>query len=95
MLDACRQSRNADLIDLVELALFTGMRRGELLELDWERVDRARGMVLLEVTKSGRGREVPLNSRAAESDNHINSGRVVGVKIYSPAPGPSPRSGRT
>lgn len=54
----------ADLIDLVELALFTGMRRDELLELNWERVDRARGVVLLEVTKSGRRREVPLNSRA-------------------------------
>jgi integrase len=64
LLDASRQSRNADLIDLVELALFTGMRRGELLELNWERVDRARGVVLLEVTKSGRRREVPLNSRA-------------------------------
>jgi len=64
LLDACRQSRNADLIDLVEFALFTGMRRGEVLGLSWERVDRARGVVLLDVTKSGRRREVPLNSRA-------------------------------
>ena len=40
------------------------MRRGEVLELTWERVDRARGVVLLDVTKSGKRREVPLNSRA-------------------------------
>jgi integrase len=64
LLDACRESRNADLLDLVELALFTGMRRGELLGLTWERVDRARGVVLLDVTKNGRRREVPLNGRA-------------------------------
>src|SRR5262249_34196541 len=66
LLDVCRDSRNADLLDLVELALFTGMRRGELLGLTWERVDRARGVILLDSTstKSKRRREVPLNGRA-------------------------------
>ena len=53
LLDVCRRSRNTDLLDLVELALITGMRRGEVLGLAWERVDRARGVVLLDVTKSG------------------------------------------
>jgi integrase len=64
LLDASRKSRNEHLTDLVEFALFTGMRRGEVLALTWERVDRARGVVLLDVTKSGKRREVPLNSRA-------------------------------
>ena len=32
--------------------------------LTWERVDRARGVVLLDFTKNGRRREVPLNGRA-------------------------------
>ncbi len=50
MLDACQPSRT----DLVEFALYTGMRLGELLGLTWPDVDRARGVVLLEVTKSGR-----------------------------------------
>ena len=44
--------------------MFTGLRQGEALGLTWERVDRSRGVVLLEVTKSGRRREVPLNSAA-------------------------------
>jgi Phage integrase family len=48
----------------VEFALFTGLRRGEVLDLTWERVDRARGVIVLDVTKSGKRREVPLNSRA-------------------------------
>lgn len=66
LLEACRDSRNENLTDLVEFALFTGMRRGEVLGLTWESVDRARGVVLLDSTstKSKRRREVPLNSRA-------------------------------
>lgn len=51
LLDACREQRNAALVDLVELALYTGMRQGELLGLTWGSVDRSRGVVLLEETK--------------------------------------------
>jgi integrase len=64
LLDACRAQKNPALVDLVELALYTGMRQGELLNLAWGDVDRARGVLLLEVTKSGRRREVPLNGPA-------------------------------
>lgn len=44
--------------------MFTGVRRGEALALTWDRVDRARGVIRLELTKSGRRREVPLSSNA-------------------------------
>jgi integrase len=44
--------------------MFTGVRRGEALALTWGRVDRSRGVVRLELTKSGRRREVPLSSNA-------------------------------
>jgi integrase len=64
LLAACKRSRNAALADLVEFSLFTGVRRGEALGLTWDRVDRARGVIRLELTKSGRRREVPLSSNA-------------------------------
>ena len=48
----------------MEFSLFTGLRQAEALGLAWERVDRSRGVILLEVTKSGRRREVPLNDAA-------------------------------
>src|SRR5262249_17849776 len=64
LLAACRKSRNSGLADLVEFALFTGVRKSEALGLTWDRVDRARGVIRLELTKSGRRREVPLSSNA-------------------------------
>jgi integrase len=64
LLAAARESRNPDLADLIELSLFTGLRQSEALELTWDRVDRSRGVLLLDVTKSGRRRQVPLNEGA-------------------------------
>jgi integrase len=64
LLTTARESRNPDLADLVELSLFTGLRQSEALELTWDRGDRSRGVLLLEVTKSGRRRQVPLNANA-------------------------------
>jgi integrase len=40
------------------------LRQGEALGLTWDRVDRSRGVVRLERTKSGRRREVPLGLNA-------------------------------
>jgi integrase len=64
LLAACRKSRNIALADVVEFALFTGVRKSEALGLTWDRVDRARGVIRLELTKSGKRREVPLSSNA-------------------------------
>jgi integrase len=64
LLTTCRECENHALADLVEFALYTGLRQGEALDLTWDRVDRSRGVVLLELTKSGRRREVPLNVQA-------------------------------
>jgi integrase len=64
LLTAGRKSKNKALADLVEFCMFTGVRRGEALALTWDRVDRARGVVRLELTKSGKRREVPLSSNA-------------------------------
>jgi len=61
LFEACRQSRNPVLLDLVEFAVFTGVRRGEALGLTWERVDRSRGVITLIETKNGRPREIKLS----------------------------------
>jgi integrase len=83
LLAACRAGKHPDLADLVTLALFTGMRQGELLGLTWGRVDRARGVVLLEITKSGKRREVPLNSEADAVLAHRQEG-ATGSLVFPP-----------
>ena len=79
LLEACGKSRNRDLRAAVVVAINTGLRRSELLGLTWDRVDSSRGVIRLEVTKSGKRREVPLNAEsyaALVSLGPKQSGRV-------------------
>ncbi|MBI3989753.1 MAG: site-specific integrase [candidate division NC10 bacterium] len=57
LLAAC----NEHLRPVVVCALNTGMRRGEILGLKWEDVDRKRRLITLRRTKTGEQRVVPIN----------------------------------
>jgi len=46
---------------IVITALNTGMRKGEILSLKWDNVDLRHGFILLDVTKNGERREIPIN----------------------------------
>jgi integrase len=70
---------------LITLALNTGMRLGEIVRLDWERIDWQRGVIRLVETKNGRGRAIPMNAtvRAALQPlrgDGIPSGPVFGAE---------------
>ncbi len=58
--------RAQHLPDFIALALNTGMRKGEILGLEWNRVDFSRNLLFLEPehTKTARRRSVPLNDAA-------------------------------
>ncbi len=56
----------AHLKDMVRLAIYTGLRQGELLKLAVDDVDLVKRELVLRETKSGVGREVPLNQTAEE-----------------------------
>lgn len=58
------QCRNRYMRPLAELAIETAMRQGELLALQWDRVDLKRRIAFLPETKNGEARAVPLSSRA-------------------------------
>lgn len=58
--------RNRWVKPLVQLALETAMRRGELLSLDWQYVDLSRACITLPMTKNGESRKVPLSMAAIE-----------------------------
>ena len=48
----------------ITLAIETGMRAGELLSLQWSRVDFSQSVVRLDKTKNGTARSVPLSEKA-------------------------------
>ena len=51
---------------IVIVALYTGMRKGEILGLRWTMVDFERGLVHVEKSKSGKTRSVPMHERLVE-----------------------------
>ena len=55
------------LVDFIELALNTGMRKNEMLKLQWRNVDLKNRLIVLQANenKSGRVRSIPLNDGAA------------------------------
>jgi integrase len=64
LLTACRESRNRYLLAIVTLAVHTGMRKAEILGLEWERINFSTSMITLYRTKSGKPRGVPINRAA-------------------------------
>ncbi len=59
----------------MELALLTGMRRGELLGLKWEQIRN--GFIFLTETKSGKDRQIPINDRLAEVLREMRRGNQL------------------
>lgn len=58
LLDACK----GHLRDAVMLALYAGMRKGEILGLRWEDIDLDRGQITVRETKNGEIRHIPIAS---------------------------------
>ncbi len=64
LLNAIDVDPDVDAGDVMRLALFTGMRRGELLGLKWVDVDFERGFIKLAEPKGGTDQKVPVNDAA-------------------------------
>jgi len=64
LVDACAPH----LRPIVVTALNTGMRKEEILSLEWDRnIDLKHGFILLEKTKNGERREIPINNTLRET----------------------------
>ena len=68
---------------LVKAALFTGMRRGELLQMEWSWVDFQNGMIKLppEATKNGRRRHVPISDNMYQVLDEMKERSVKGCSL--------------
>ncbi len=67
LLAACKAARNRYLLPVVVLAIETGMRRSEIVGLQWQHVDLKQHVAWLPDTKNGEGRAVPLSTRACDT----------------------------
>ena len=72
--------RRAYLRPIVVLALNTGMRRGEILGLEWKNIDLSRGLIYVTHTKSGKDRVIPLNQDARSA---LESLKRVGPRVFN------------
>jgi len=71
LLEAIDQDHDIQAANLMRLALFTGMRRGELFKLKWDDVDFERGFLHIRQPKGGKDQTIPLNQAAREVlENH-------------------------
>lgn len=51
---------------IMKLALFTGMRRGEILNLKWQDIDTQKGLVFISDPKGGESQKIPLSQPALD-----------------------------
>lgn len=86
LLVACEQVHEWRLLPLVQLALLTGARQGELLGLKWEDLDLGRGLASLPVTKNGRPRAVALSGAAVAILRELEAKRRPGSAYVFPNP---------
>jgi integrase len=64
LLAAIDNSTDIQAADMMRLALFTGMRRGEMFKLKWNDVDNQRGFISIRNPKGGVSQKIPLNEQA-------------------------------
>jgi integrase len=72
--------RRAYLKPIIILALNTGMRRGEILNLEWWQIDFSTNRLIVTKTKSGKPRHIPMNEAVKEillELREMNRGKYV------------------
>lgn len=85
LLEACKKSKSKFLYPIVVLAISTGMRHGELINLRWPDIDLTNGMVTLNKTKNGEIRSVPLTSHALEQIKLLSKVRRIDTDFLFPS----------
>jgi integrase len=91
LLTACKESRYKPLYLIVMLALSTGMRKEEILSLKWRNVELDRERIILEQTKNGDRRNVPVKGEALSLLKDYAKVRRIDTDFLFPGEKPSPQ----
>ncbi len=79
---ALLKSRNPVLGTAMRFAIETGMRRGELLRMEWQHVNRERRTLEIPLTKTGHPRIIPLSTAALEMLNTLEGRELDPVRVF-------------
>lgn len=85
LLLACQESSNPFLYPVVVLALSTGMRQGEIMNLRWEDVDLFKGRITLHQTKNGERRPVSLRGLALQLIQGLAIHKCLNIGLLFPS----------
>lgn len=66
LLQAMDEDQNQPAANMMRMALYTGMRRGELFRLQWQDVDFERGFIHIREPKGGKAAYIPMPEPARE-----------------------------
>lgn len=81
LLTAIDNSTDIEAANIMRLALFTGMRRGEMFKLKWSDIDFQRGFISIRNPKGGVSQKIPLNEQARSVlENHPETSEFVFVR---------------
>ena len=73
--DAIGKDENLQAANLMRMALYTGMRRGELFKLKWSDIDFEKNFIHIRDPKGGKSQIIPLNESARELlISHVKTG---------------------
>jgi integrase len=84
LLEACRLAQCPYLYAVVVLALSTGMRHGEIMNLRWDDVDFVKSRIILQDTKNGERRNVPLTGHAFDEIESLSEVRRTDTDFAFP-----------
>lgn len=85
LLISCQKSDNPHLYKIVVLALSTGARKMEIIGLEWSEVDFDRGVIVLDETKNGERRVLPLQGLALNLMRQHAKVRMLGCPYVFPS----------
>jgi len=81
LLEAIDKSTDVEAANIMRLALYTGMRRGEMFKLKWDDIDFQRGFISIKNPKGGVSQKIPLNEQARQVlENHPKTSDNVFVR---------------
>ena len=81
LLEEIDKSTDVEAKAIMRLALYTGMRRGEMFKLKWNDIDFQRGFIAIKNPKGGVSQKIPLNEQARQVlENHPRTAENVFVR---------------